>query len=660
MSHNNEHKIDPRLRRPVAARGGKKDRYAQVFIEAADLDTRDWVRRLPGVKDFVNVVDGYCTATVRRALLKKLRDHPGVVEIEMVRFFRPQLDQSVGSIHGWDEMRKGERLKQGAGVVIGIVDYGLDFTLKDFQNGGKGATRIAYLWDQALVAKKAGGKSPEKYKYGVEYSRKQIDAALRAMRQGKDPFKVVKHDPRQPGSTDIDGHGTHVAGIAAGNGKTADRDYPADKYVGVAPDSTLVFVNLDRQAMLEQVGTPRGTLANSVNLAHAVAYCFEKADALNMPCVVNLSMGFNGGGHDGDMAVEWIIDALLQKSGRAVVISAGNEDDFYKKIYSGDSLKQNERVEIGWENGDEIDGFFYDDPTTNELEVWYSRRSKLRVRLVAPGDMEKSSEVEPGQSCTFRFQKGEEANIISDQATPWQGAARIHIELSKGTRESGIRFGTWTVELEATHVAPEEPRDGVRFDAWIERTIPDDAPQYMRSRFTDYDASKAITLTTPSTARSVITVASYSNGGPTNEPIPDAIVRRDSMAARAASRGPTSEPISDFSGRGPTRDERKKPELAAPGDSVYSSNVGAGQLKNGVPRPARVQRQGTSMSAPHVTGVVARLLSRQRFLTAEEIRQILVESANQSAVAVAWDPKWGYGKVDAARAMQLLDDLLGS
>ena len=78
--------------------------------------------------------------------------------------------------------------------------------------------------------------------------------------------------------------------------------------------------------MVAEVESVEGTLSNSVNLAHAIGYCFEKADELKMPCVINLSMGFNGGGHDGNMVMEWIIDALARKSGRAVVIAAGNEN----------------------------------------------------------------------------------------------------------------------------------------------------------------------------------------------------------------------------------------------------------------------------------------------------------------------------------------------
>ena len=89
-----------------------------------------------------------------------------------------------------------------------------------------------------------------------------------------------------------------MAGIAAGNGRTHDQAFPSGQFVGVAPGAKLVFVHLDRKSILAE-SSPGETLSNSVNLAHAIAYCFEKAEQLNMPCVVNLSMGFNGGGHDG-------------------------------------------------------------------------------------------------------------------------------------------------------------------------------------------------------------------------------------------------------------------------------------------------------------------------------------------------------------------------
>jgi subtilisin family serine protease len=406
--------------------------------------------------------------------------------------------------------------------------------------------------------------------------------------------------------------------------------------MGVAPAATLVFVSLDRHAVLDHVNSARGSLANSVNLAHAITYCFEKADELGKPCVLNLSMGFNGGGHDGNMAVEWIIDTLLSKAGRAVVIAAGNEHGKDKQVHYGGRLKAERSTRIRWRIGwlqEEDDGhaFQLGDPSTNEVEIWYSNESRLAVQLVGPGDNDASPWVEPGKETRHRFQGGETLVIASDPKTPWRGAARIHIRLSPGSRNDTIRYGTWIIELRAVKVSAAEARQGgVRFDAWIERTVPD--PGMVRpelwSRFADYDPGAAITLTTPATARRAITVASCQTAGGVH--------------------------ASPFSSRGPTRDQRKKPEIAAPGEEIESSGAGA-RPGNGL--PLRTTMQGTSMSAPHVTGVVARLLSRHKYLHAEEIRDLLIDSTIRPAAA-DWDRDRGYGKVDAEAAMKLLEERL--
>lgn len=641
MDASHQHKLDPRLRRVdkqrIAAREEGEDKSVQVFVEVANAEAAKWVKKQPGVRKLVQVVDGYYTATVPPDRLTELAAHEGVIEIEAVRFLRPQLDHSLISIHGNEGTTGGGGVPDGRGVVIGIVDYGLDFTQKDFQNpphakvrdahNPNGITRIAYLWDQQLKRKRKE-HAPAKYGYGVEYSSKEIDYALQTNR-----FKLIRHDPLNTESA-ISGHGTHVAGIAAGNGETGDAEFPAQKFVGVAPVATLVFVNLDRREIVKQVKALRGTLANSVNIAHGVAYCFERADQLGMPCVVNLSLGSNGGGHDGNMALEWIIDALLQKSGRAVVIAAGNEDGADRPVHAAGSLGRGEEAALEWKIGDENKEI--DDPNPNELEVWYPSGSAIKVWLVSPGDTETSDVVVPGKSGTFRFAKGEEVSIYSDPATPWNGAARIHIRLNKGARKKGIRFGTWLVKLQAIHVAPEEPRGHVRFDAWIERTLPAGGPPEEHSRFGRYDPNTAINATTPSTARRVITVASYDNDGSPNPP------------------------ISGFSSRGPTRDGRFKPELAAPGFLILSTNARAGFKEKGNVRQARIKMGGTSMAAPHVAGVVARMLSRNAYLTAEEIREILVKSATPPAGGARWNSKWGYGKLNATRAVELVEHLVGS
>jgi subtilisin family serine protease len=640
-------RLDPRLR-PVAPRraagapvaAGKKRRREpeQVLIEVANAEAAKRVKKQPGVGSVVHIVDGYYTATVEPDRLADLAATEGVIEVEALRYFRTSLHQSVGSIHGKEGMTGGGPVPDGRGVVIGIVDYGLDFTQTDFQNppnaGAKdahnprGITRVAYLWDQAL-ARKGNERAPAKYGYGVEYTSKDIDRALRKNRP-----VPIRHDPLR--ARDIQGHGTHVAGIAAGNGTTSygKRRYPRGEYVGVAPAATIVFVSLDRSEVVRDVGTARGTIANSLNIIHAVAYCFERADALGMPCVVNLSLGSNGGGHDGSTALEWIIDALLQKSGRAVVIAAGNEDGAGKSVHATGALAKGETAALEWKMGLKNKK----DPNANELEVWYPRGNAIKVCLVAP-DLQASDEVEPGKSGAFRFKEGEEVRIHSDAETPWDGAARIHIALKGKSEKKGIRAGAWTLKLEATDVAPEEREGRVRFDAWIERTLPavENQPE-ADSRFGRYKESTAINVTTPGTARLAISVASCENNG---SPEP---------------------PISDFSSRGPTRDGRWKPELAAPGNPVRSTACAGQKDQDGRVLPARVVKGGTSAAAPHVAGVVARMLGLNAYLTAEEIRDVLIRSATppRGGTQGQWHPKWGYGKLNAARAVELVAKLMDS
>lgn len=637
MARDYRSKIDPRLRgllavkKRVATVAEKTAGTVDAFIEVADQATRQRLEELSSqpqslLTNFVHVVDGYCTATVREDRLEEVAQLPGVTELEAVRHAQPLLDRSVGSIHGWDGIPEEKRLEQGAGVVIGIVDYGLDFWMSDFR-AANGSTRVEYLWDQDLKPRD-GEKPPAKYGYGVEYSRAHIDAEL----SGQKPRGTIRHDPLNA-EENIRGHGTHVAGIAAGNGASSGT------HIGVAPASRLVFVNLARSAMVGQVNEPLGSLANSINLAHAITYCFEKAASLDMPCVVNLSMGFHGGGHDGNMIVECVIDELLARAGRAVVIAAGNEHEVWKKAHYGARIKQGAAVEVRWNigwvdrpPGDDGHEFPEGDPTTNEVEIWYANDCRIAVELIAPREAAAFGPVQPDSgSVEHVFEAGEEALIVSDQETPWQGAARIYIRLSPGGPGRRIRQGTWIIRLHALEVAARDAEEGVRFDAWIERTIPDpgNSRWWLWSRFADYDPGTAITLTTPGTSHRAITVGSCG--------LID------------------GKPASEFSSCGPTRDGRKKPEVAAPGEWITSS--AAGRSGEGANR-SRTSKYGTSMSAPHVSGVVARLLSRHNFLRADEIRALLVRTATPLKGRRRWDRGLGNGKVNAAAAMKALEDKL--
>ncbi|MDQ7051948.1 MAG: S8 family serine peptidase [candidate division KSB1 bacterium] len=189
---------------------------------------------------------------------------------------------------------------RGRGVIIGIVDTGIDWRHGDFIDDRTGESRILYLWDQSLQPTNAE-KSPQPYNYGVEYTRDMLTQQIHG--RGSPPVR----------SRDIHGHGTHVAGIAAGDGsQTAEPErFPPGTYAGVAPEASLVVVKVP-EAIYED------------HILDAIHYIFDRADRLNMPAVINLSLGSHFGAHDGSALLERAIDAL-SGPGRIVVKSAGND-----------------------------------------------------------------------------------------------------------------------------------------------------------------------------------------------------------------------------------------------------------------------------------------------------------------------------------------------
>jgi MYXO-CTERM domain-containing protein len=171
----------------------------------------------------------------------------------------------------------------GAGITIGVVDNGIDFTHGDFRDAA-GRTRIAALWDQTLTA--VAGETAPSAGYGVEYTEGQINGHL----DGTTPGFV-----RQ---VDATGHGTHVAGTAAGDGPL---------FPGGAPGARLVVVKHD------------GTTAGVID---GIGYAFSRAGTEGV--VVNLSQGSHFGPHDGTSAFDLAVDQSSSR-GRYVVVAAGNE-----------------------------------------------------------------------------------------------------------------------------------------------------------------------------------------------------------------------------------------------------------------------------------------------------------------------------------------------
>jgi hypothetical protein len=249
-----------------------------------------------------SVAGDVVTGTIALSAVPALGEIAEIERVEAARAMHPDLDLSIPEV-GANTVHVGPPGRRGAGVVVGICDSGCDFTHPSFRRVD-GTTRILNLWDQGLAP--AGGESsPAPFGYGVEYSNAQIDAAL----AGANPFAAVRH--RDPG-----GHGTHVTGIATGDGSAAGQGRPAGTFIGVAPEADIIVVaNASNGA--EGLGTSASTL-------DAVNYIFQRAATFARPCVVNMSLGDNLGPHDGTSLLERGLDNLLGGPGRAFVKSAGN------------------------------------------------------------------------------------------------------------------------------------------------------------------------------------------------------------------------------------------------------------------------------------------------------------------------------------------------
>ncbi|MEM1486207.1 S8 family peptidase [Oscillospiraceae bacterium PP1C4] len=194
----------------------------------------------------------------------------------------------------------------GRGVIVGIVDTGIDYTKEVFRNED-GTSKIISIWDQTI-----DGERPEKLHYGAVYSKEVINEALKT----DNPFEVVP-------SMDADGHGTFLASVAAGK-KTKE-------HIGAAPDADLLVVKVRRanQYYIDEfcLLPDAPNLYETTDYLLGIKYIFDKAAELNAPVVLCVGMGSNSSTHSGSTAFEEYLTFLGKKAGHAVVTAVGNESN---------------------------------------------------------------------------------------------------------------------------------------------------------------------------------------------------------------------------------------------------------------------------------------------------------------------------------------------
>ena len=257
----------------------------------------------------------------------------------------------------------------GKDVVVGLADWGFDFTHPNFLNRD-GSTRFLSIWDQSAEYH----ESAAKYGYGRIFSRGEINDAL----QTSAPFETLGYHPGKGDPLDNGAHGTHVLDIAAGNGAVGQP--------GVAPEADLLAVHLSSENI-----SGLASLGDSVRILEAIDFIGEVAG--NRPLVCNLSVGNQGGSHQGNSLVEQGMDNFLkEKPNRCIVQSTGN---YYRaKAHSSGKLGEGEADTLIWKVG-------HYDLTPNELEIWYPGEDVFGVSLKNP---------ETGES--FSAQLGEIVDLL--------------------------------------------------------------------------------------------------------------------------------------------------------------------------------------------------------------------------------------------------------
>ena len=419
------------------------------------------------------------TARCQRGDIPRIHDSVEVVSMKAAR--RVVLEQGYSRDAGFsgdeasvDRVQHPVAVTQtGAGVVVGICDWGFDFTHANFRNAD-GSTRLLALWDQSGEA----GNTPMPYGYGRLHTRDEINRALAS----RNPRAALGYDPSRGDPHGQGSHGTHVLDIVAGN-----RREPGSR-VGLAGDADIVCVDLSTEpmAVLQNFG-------DSVRLLEGLD--FLRSQAGTRPLVMHLSAGKTGGTHDWTGCFERAVDAMaLEGPGIALVQSVGNYGD--SRMHTNGWVAPERTHVLHWLVSSR-------DRTPNELEVWYSGHDRFGVTLVAPN------------GAPFTAELGTRVKLVQDgvrwgtlhhrKSEPNSGLNHVDIFL-----RTGALPGSYRVELEGLDIV-----DG-RFHAWIER----DAGGGHQSRFPRWQATRQCTTNTICNSYHGIAVGAFDSTVPGRPPAP--------------------------------------------------------------------------------------------------------------------------------------------
>ncbi len=605
-----------------AARGKLKaladDIECNVFLTVHDDETRP--KGLRQCRQRGRIL----TSQLRLSELRDvLEQHPEIDQIEIAESIRtptPLEGASAEDLEGAGtpvELPHPDKHQFGAGVLVGVIDVGgFDFAHPDFVHqdlAQRGKTRFASIWDQGSAPGSQDGMQT-RVRYGRQIRTPEMNDAIAAAPEwGVAATDLVPQTQMSAGS-----HATHVASIAAGNHTQARRAMLAGVLVSLPAEDT------DR----------RLSFYDTTRIAHAVDYLVALKDELEAKAlVINISLGTNGGAHDGSEPMSRWLDACLTKPGRAICVAAGNagqerpthESDIgfvTGRIHTEGRIEASQlERDLEWI----VVGNGIADISENELEIWYSAQDRFEVKLRPPGGTDWLPTIRPGEHLENQV-IGDSKTVVSiynELYHPANGDNKISIFLSPFMTSRalvGVKAGCWTVKLVGQNV-----RDG-HYHGWIERDDP-----RRRYRGPDRELWQFPSFFHGDTNVDLSSVSSLACG-----PRVIGVANLDQAAQK----------INITSSQGPTRDGRNKPDVAAPGTKILAAN-------GFYPERPWVEKTGTSMASPYVARITTLMLAVENKLTAAQIGGILKRTARPlPGDNYQWTDDAGYGVIDPVACVE--------
>ncbi len=398
----------------------------------------------------------YAIITLKREEIFLLTLYREIEYIEQPRNLYIALDNAQTSICN-SQIKNEPYNLTGEGTLVAIIDSGINYTHKDFRNDDD-TTRIQYIWDQTIE----DGNPPEGFTSGTLYNRDEINNALLS----EQPFNIVK-------TTDDLGHGTAVAGIACGNGKSSN-----GKYIGVAPKSDIIVVKLGEKG--------RESFARNTEIMRAIKFVLDKAIELNKPIAINLSFGTNDGSHTGDSLFETYINDMSNIWKTAIVVATGNEGStahHYSNI-----IKNNEEIEIEISLDTNLSSLY--------VVLFKNFVDIFNIKVISPNGKETGFINNTTKRNVFNLDN-DRLYFNLGEPTPYTLEQGLFFEFIS-TNEA-LSSGIWKIVIFGVDIT-----DG-KFDIWLPVTE-------ISSKNTKFlNPNINTTLTIPSTANNVITVGGYNN-----------------------------------------------------------------------------------------------------------------------------------------------------